>query len=170
MTTQSSPNQSSQQWGSRLGVILAVAGSFVAASALLVYGAVKTAYFVIETVAALDPGAEEAGKLSLTAIKTVDIFLVATVLYIIALGLYELFIDDHLPLPGWLEIHDLDGLKEKLVSVVVVVLSVLFLEQAVGWDGQRDLLGFGVAIALVIAALTYFLSQKPRKARARGDE
>jgi hypothetical protein len=49
-------------------------------------------------------------------------------------------------------------------------LGVLFLEQVVAWDGGRDLLGFGAAIALVVAALTYFLSQKPRKTRAPRDE
>jgi hypothetical protein len=40
----------------------------------------------------------------------------------------------------------------------VVVLAVLFLGAVVGWDGSRDLLGFGVGVALVIAALTYFLA------------
>ena len=45
-----------------------------------------------------------------------------------------------------------------LVVVVVVVLSVLFLGAVVGWDGSRDLLGFGAGVAMVIAALTYFLS------------
>jgi len=34
----------------------------------------------------------------------------------------------------------------------------MFLGFVVAWDGTRDLLGIGVAIALVIAALTYFLS------------
>jgi hypothetical protein len=41
--------------------------------------------------------------------------------------------------------------------VVVVVLAVPFLGAVVGWDDSRDLLGFGTAVALVIAALTYFL-------------
>jgi len=31
------------------------------------------------------------------------------------------------------------------------------------WDGQRELLGIGAGIALVIAALTFFLMQKPAK-------
>jgi uncharacterized membrane protein YqhA len=156
--------------GSRYLIIIAVVGAFVAASALLVYGGAKTALLVAGTVAAIRVGSKESEMLTLTAIKTVDVFLLATVLYIIALGLYELFVDDRLPLPGWLKIHELDDLKENLVSVVIVVLVVLFLEQVVAWDGGRDLLGFGAAIALVIAALTYFLSQKPRKARAPRDE
>ena len=53
-------------------------------------------------------------------------------------------------------------------GVVIVVLGVMFLGFVVAWDGTRDLLGIGVAIALVIAALTYFLSTvkgaKPDKA------
>ena len=44
--------------------------------------------------------------------------------------------------------------------MVTEVLAVLFLGQVVAWDGSRDLLGFGVATALMIAALTYFLSLK----------
>ena len=49
------------------------------------------------------------------------------------------------------------------MRVVVVVMGVLFLGQVVTWDGQRDLLGYGVGIAAVIAALTWFSSQKPKK-------
>ena len=64
----------------------------------------------------------------------------------------------------------LDDLKSKLIGVVVVVLGVLFLGQVIGWDGQRELLGYGAAIALVVAALTYFLSQQPKKAKANDDK
>ena len=80
-----------------------------------------------------------------------------------ALGLYALFVDDTLPLPHWLEIHDLDDLKAKLISVVIAVLAVLFLGEVVKWDGQRELLGIGAGIALVIAALTFFLTQRTAK-------
>ena len=89
-----------------------------------------------------------------------DLFLLGTVFYIIALGLYELFIDTNIRVPSWLEIKTLDDLKDKLIGVVIVVLAVLFLGQVVSWNGQKDLLGYGVAIALVIAALTYFLRLK----------
>ena len=68
--------------------------------------------------------------------------------------------DDTLPLPAWLEIHTLDDLKSQLVSVVI---AVLFLAEAVRWDGRTELLGFGGAIALVVAALTFFLNTKAAK-------
>jgi len=42
------------------------------------------------------------------------------------------------------------------------VLGVFFLEKVVTWKDELDLLPLGVSIALVIAALSYFLSQISR--------
>jgi uncharacterized membrane protein YqhA len=92
----------------------------------------------------------------------VDVFLLGTIFYIIALGLYELFIDDQVKVPTWLEIHTLDDLKERLIGVVIIVMGVFFLEKIVTWKEQIDLFQLGIAIAVVIAALTYFLSQISR--------
>jgi uncharacterized membrane protein YqhA len=83
--------------------------------------------------------------------------LLATVFYIIALGLYELFIDSSLPMPPWLEFHTLDDLKDKLLRVVVVLLAVLFLGQLVQWKGDTEILALGAAVALVIGAISFFL-------------
>ena len=146
---------------SRYLIVIAVACIFITATALLCYGAAET----YAQIANLFGGGSAKGAkgLILAAIELVDLFLLATVLYVIAVGLYELFIDDSLPLPAWLEIHNLDDLKDKLIGVVVVVMGVLFLGQLISWDGQRDLLSPGAGIALVIAALTYFVSQKKPK-------
>lgn len=136
---------------------------FLAATALLLYGAVSTIQMILEVLAAGKLDSKVAKDLLLRSIELVDLFLLGTVLYVIAIGLYELFIDDTLVLPKWLEIHDLDDLKDKLIGVVIVVLGVLFLGQIITWDGQRDLLSPGGAIALVILALAYFLSHKKVK-------
>jgi uncharacterized membrane protein YqhA len=143
-------------------------GSFIAATAVMLYGAVEIVLLIGEN---LSHGVSSKGAktLALGFIEVVDLFLLGTVLYIIALGLYELFVDDKLPLPAWLSIHNLDDLKNKLTGVVILVMGVLFLGQVVSWDGERDLLPYGAAIALVIAALTYFLSQRSKKAKA-GEE
>lgn len=143
---------------SRYLVIAAVLGSLVAALALFAYGVIETFVVVAETVAKADVSSKGAKALALAFIEIVDLFLLGTVFLMIALGLYELFIEENLNLPPWLSIHSFDDLKNKLVGVVVVVLAVLFLGAVVSWDGSRDLLGFGVGVALVIAALTYFLS------------
>jgi uncharacterized membrane protein YqhA len=92
-------------------------------------------------------------------VAAADSFLVAVVLYFIAVGLYQLSFHP-LPLPEWLVVHDLDELEDKLAQVVVVVLGIAFLGQAVTWDGHRDLLGYGVAIALVIVALSFHLRRR----------
>ena len=152
--------------GSRYLIIFAVIAIFAAAVLLLVYGGVQTVQLFIDTIATGAVSSKGAKALILAIIELVDLFLLATVLYVIAVGLYELFIDKSVSLPPWLVIRDLDDLKDKLIRVVIVVLGVLFLGQAITWDGTRDLLGFGAAVALVIAALTYFLSQKARKDKA----
>ena len=143
---------------SRYLVVAAVLGSLVAAMALFAYGVVETFVVVIDTVAKAEVSSKGAKALALAFIEIFDLFLLGTVFLMIALGLYELFVDENLTLPSWLSFNSFDDLKNKLVGVVVVVLAVLFLGAVVGWDGSRDLLGFGVGVALVIAALTYFLS------------
>jgi uncharacterized membrane protein YqhA len=144
---------------SRYLVIAAVLGSLVASMALFAYGVAETVVVIIETVATAEISSKGAKTLALAFIEIVDLFLLGTVLLMIGVGLYELFIDANLKLPEWLQIRTFDDLKYKLVGVVIVVLAVLFLGLVVSWDGERDLLGIGTAIALVIAALTYFLSK-----------
>lgn len=147
---------------SRYLIFIAVFCILISATTLLVYGAVET-FAVIRGI--VDPSVDspKAKGLLLAFIELTDLFLLATVLYVIAIGLFELFVDDRLDLPNWLEIHDLNDLKEKLIGVLIVVMAVLFLGQVVTWDGERNLLNYGAGIALVIAALTWFVSQKPRK-------
>ena len=93
---------------------------------------------------------------SISFIEVIDLFLIGTVFYITALGLYELFIDDNLTLPGWLVVRNLDDLKGKLINGVVVIMAVFFLGTLVNWDGQSNLLQLGGSVALMIAALTAF--------------
>lgn len=89
--------------------------------------------------------------------RQTDTALLATVLYVIALGLYSLFVDDTIPMPLWLRIRTLGDVKELLASVVIVVIAVVFLGFALTWDGSRDLLILGLSCAAVSAALAAFL-------------
>ena len=148
---------------SRYLAIIPVICIFIAAMALMIYGAVLTGQTLINLVFAGSFDVKQSKELLVRSIELADLFLLATVLYVMAVGLYELFIDDTLDLPAWLEIHNLDDLKDKLIGVVIVVLGVVFLGQVITWDGQRDLLAFGAAVALVIGALAYFVSQKASK-------
>lgn len=114
----------------------------------------------VETVTTI--GHAVAGELAkkeavLEFIELADVFLLSTVLYIMALGLFELFIDDSLPLPAWLEIHSLDDLKKKLVGVVAVVLAVTFLGSVIKGTEAQALMYEGVGIGAIVVAMGYFL-------------
>jgi uncharacterized membrane protein YqhA len=100
--------------------------------------------------------------LAVELIEITDIILLGTVLYIVALGLYQLFIDRNLPLPHWLKVNDLTDLKRDLIGVVVVLLGVSFLGEVVNWEGESDVLPLGAAVALVIAALGFILWLTPK--------
>lgn len=140
----------------RFVILIGVLGSFLAALAALFYGAGKAVLVIISIFN--DGISENGGKaVAVSFIEVVDLFLIGTVFYIVALGLYELFIDDALDLPGWLVIRNLDDLKRKLINGIVVILAVSFLGSLVDWNGQTNLLPLSLSIALIIAALTFFL-------------
>jgi uncharacterized membrane protein YqhA len=143
---------------SRQLIIFAVVSSYIASITVLIYGVFETVHAIAQVIYQGEVSSKGAKQLVVALIEVIDLFLLSTVFYITALGLYELFIDDRIKVPEWLVIHDIDDLKGKLISVIIVVLSVLFLGQAVTWDGNTNFLSFGGSIALVIAALSYFLS------------
>lgn len=151
---------------SRYLMLIAVLGSFAASVTLLIYGAAETGSTIVYALTSGPVSSENSKKLVLSFIEVVDLFLLATVFYITALGLYELFIDERIKVPDWLEIHTIDDLKSKLTSVIVVVLSVLFLSEVVKWNGTTNILPLGVSIGLVIASLTYFLSSQVKKPKS----
>lgn len=103
-------------------------------------------------------GGFDLNQLAIELVEYTDMFLLGVVLYIVALGLVCLFVTDKIPLPKWLEFHDLDDLKERLISVIVVMLGVYFLGVVLSGRGGLDLVWLGVGICLVIGALTFFTS------------
>lgn len=140
---------------SRFLVIVAVFGTLFCMMGLLVLGIYEIYSAVHWATTVGMEGATQ--RLVVFAMEVIDTFLIATVCYVITLGLYQLFIDPNVALPPWLSIKDFDDLKRRLIGVVIVILGVGFLAEVVDWDGERDLSRQGAAIALVIAALTLFL-------------
>jgi uncharacterized membrane protein YqhA len=139
--------------GTRYIVVIAVLGLSLAAMMLLVYAALAVAETVWDTVTRGDLSPSVAKGLTVTFVELTDAFLLGAVLLIVALGLYELFVEPELPVPAWLRVTDLDQLKEKLIGVIVVLLGVSFLGYVVNWNGDADILALGAAVAAVVAAL-----------------
>ena len=150
---------------SRFIIGLAVLGSFVGSAILLITATITLFRIAWNEIVNFDPdnlGGRHIDRLGVELIEIIDIILLGTVLYIVALGLYQLFIDQNLVLPGWLKVNDLTDLKRDLIAVVVVLLGVSFLGEVVNWEGQNDILPLGAGIALVIAALGFILWLTPK--------
>jgi uncharacterized membrane protein YqhA len=145
--------------GSRYMIIIAILGAFLAATIVLIYGGLTVAGIIIDVFVHHLFTTDGAKHLAIECIEIIDLFLLGTILYIIALGLYDLFIDDHLAMPDWLEIHTLDDLKNKLIGVVIVLLAVTFLGDVVNWDGGNSILSLGIAVGLVLLVLSLLLSR-----------
>ncbi|MBO9353577.1 YqhA family protein [Bordetella petrii] len=142
----------------RYVMLIPVIATFLGAIALIIFKTIVLFWSVGNIIASSEGINQRSGKMiAIGIIDAVDVFLIAIAVYIISIGLYSLFIDDKLVLPKWLEIKNLEDLKANLISVVIAVLSVLFLQKAVSWEGDHDILAFGVSIATVIVALTFFL-------------
>jgi uncharacterized membrane protein YqhA len=102
---------------------------------------------------------EELGTfLSVTVTEMIDLYLLGLVLLLIALGLYQLFIDPDIELPEWLDTPSFEALKARLLVVVVVVLAVMFLGYAAEATDAAFIAGVGIATSLVIIACGYILS------------
>ena len=141
---------------SRYITILAVFGTFVGAIFLLIAGTLDLLSAIFSAFASIGE-AHMSGHLKIELVETVDTFLVAIVLIVIALGLYQLFVSPIDGLPPWLRAHGVGDLEKRLAGMVITVLAVIFLIQAVQWDSGIDILWIGLSIGAVIVAVAYFL-------------
>jgi uncharacterized membrane protein YqhA len=95
-------------------------------------------------------------------LEDIDLFLIGATLLISAVGFYELFIreidrDASTRIPTWLEMRDLNDLKARVIAMIVLVVSVTFVEVVVDSPSGQQVLDLGGGIAAVIVALTIFL-------------
>jgi uncharacterized membrane protein YqhA len=141
---------------SRLGIVVAIIGVTLASLAMFFFSLIALARAIHHAFFETSFELEAAQHLAVELIEMTDFFLLGMVLYVVAIGMYQLFIDDELPVPGWMEVHSLNQLKTQIINVVVVLLVVTFLGDAITWVGGIDLLYFGTAIAIVVIAISLF--------------
>lgn len=130
-------------------VVIGVFSSLLAALMTVVWGAYKTVMMVPHF---YEVGFGSAKEIRVELIGVMDVFLIATALYIFAVGLYALFIGD-VELPKWFQCANLHDLKVVLSRVIILVMAVTFLEHLVVWESGHETLMFAVAIAVIMAAL-----------------
>lgn len=155
-------------WKSRIMIILPVIGGIISALIMVLIGVYDIVNSILQLPTILDPQhMEESTTIILHVISALDAFLIATVLLIFSIGLYELFIS---PLSfaekderssQILVIHNLDELKEKVAKVIIMVLIVTFFQESISfkYHSVLELLEFALAIFLVSLAV-YFTHKK----------
>lgn len=127
----------------------------VPAAALLVLAVVTYAWGCVKIWSfaqlLIDDGAENPVAI-VRLLTAIDVFLLGTVLLILAVGLIELFITP-LRLPQWLVIKELGDLKGKLIDVIQLVAAIKLLEKLVVDKDALDVLWYGIAVTLLITSL-----------------
>jgi len=154
-------------WNSRFVVIAAVIASLLTSLAMFYMATIDAIVMIshLGEYANISLSTEERALLrSQTVTHVVEIidgYLLATVLLIFALGLYELFInkldiaDDAKVAGSVLVINSLDDLKNRLAKVILMILIVKFFEHAISmkYANSLELLYLSGGIALVGLAL-----------------
>ena len=144
---------------SRIVVVVPVIVLLLAAISSFAYG---TDVFVRSVSRVLEDPELTSHNLGFLLLLT-DLFLVGATLMIAAFGFYDLFItridarSPSLRLPDWLRMRDLNDLKARVISMVILVATVTFVDVVVESEAGLNTLYLGAAVALVIGALTAYL-------------
>src|SRR5262245_7649630 len=77
-----------------------------------------------------------------------DAFLVAAVLLLMAVGTYGLFIQPLENIPEALVVRHLGALKARFASMLILLMTVAFVEHILSWEDPWNTLIFGGAIAV----------------------
>ncbi|MEJ5172941.1 MAG: YqhA family protein [Hydrogenothermaceae bacterium] len=169
-------------WESRLMVILAVLASIFAALVLTIMGSYDILMVFLELFHAFSDKEiyEQFHKDAVIhIISAIDSYLIATVLLIFGIGLYELFVskidyaEKDTKSSRVLIIHSLDQLKDKLAKVIVMVLIVTFFKYAVSFKYEDILSLFYLSVGIILIALAIFFlakSHEKHKVEANHEE
>ncbi len=159
----------------RYVVIIPIIGLALAAAVLFVAGGVGLITFLVRNISTYVSGSTAEVLPVFGLLEHVDQFLIGTVLYITALGLYQLFIEE-LPMRQWLKVDSGEDLEINIVGVIVVVLAIEFLGAVFTGRQGSELSSYGIGIAVTIAALALFIAvrhwtaDKPPKLTKVGDQ
>lgn len=148
---------------SRLLVLVPVVFLLIDAAGSFIYG---TTIFIMTVVDTMSGAVAEASKIDAILgrfLIVMDTYLVGATLMIAAFGFYELFVlrsnrrGQQYWLPSWLKMRDLEDLKARVVSMLILVAAITFVDVAVETHDEQGVFYMGLGIAIVIGALTAFL-------------
>ncbi|MFQ5518608.1 MAG: YqhA family protein [Mariprofundus sp.] len=157
-------------WSSRWAVLVAVISSVIAALLMFYIAAVDT-FYTIEHLVNYGLVTDHLDRTEIRAeaiaqvVEVIDTFLLAVVLLIFGLGLYELYIskidhayeDNDEAAEHLLSIDSLDDLKSRLGKVIMMILIVKFFEMAISMEVEDpiSLLMFAGGVLMSGLALVF---------------
>lgn len=139
----------------RFVVLIAVAAVMLIALSLFILGTVEAVNSIWHAWARMFNGKMHAADLTVEFLEIVTVMMKAVVFYLIGVGLFSLFITP-LNVTVALGVRTLSDLEEKIVNVIVVILSVTFLQHFIQWQNPEETLYYGAALAVVVVALMLF--------------
>ena len=157
---------------SRLVVVVAVVGVLLAAFSLFLLGAWLAIETVWNTWWGVVSGSQESTEVIIRFLEVVTVMLKAVFFYLIGVGLYSLFISP-LNVTVALGVETLNDLETKIISVIIVIMAVRFLERFIQWDAPLEILYNAAALGIVVAALVFFkiyTNREGQEARMRRDQ
>lgn len=157
-------------WNSRFVVLFAVVASLLMAFGIFYLTSIDV-YYTLEHLLHYHQltdvqRAELKSQTVAHVVGSVDGFLLGAIMLIFSLGLYELFIskideaEGALGSSKILMIKSLDDLKDKLAKVILLILIVMFFEQALFLKPSAPLELLYYSLAIMLVALALYLSQK----------
>jgi len=139
----------------RYVVLLGVVAVLCIAVTLFLVGLWLTVFLIWTSAGSMLSGTVASTALTVDLLEVVTIMLKAVFFYIIGVGLYSLFVAP-LNLPIALGVETLNDLEGKVISVILVIQAVTFLEHFISWQNSTEILQNGIALALVSLALVAF--------------
>ncbi len=154
-------------------VLFAVAAVLLVAISLFLQGTIQAIISIWHSWSVTFVTSGESNETSVHFLNIVSLMLEAVVFYLVGVGLYGLFIAP-LNLAVSLGVETLTDLEDKILSVLVVIMSTTFLERFIRWQNSLQTLQFGAALALVIGVLVLFQRHsqqaKPEHAHQHADQ
>jgi uncharacterized membrane protein YqhA len=131
--------------------IIAVIGLLATSVSTFGWSVARTVLFVSD----LFEGKWRTDEQVIALLKTIDIYLLALIQFIMVIGLYELFIGE-LDVPEWLKIDSIDDLKKSIIDILVIFVAVKGIEGLLKQKDPLDALTFVGAASSLILVLTLF--------------
>jgi len=173
-------------WNSRFIVLFAVLSSMISSVILFLVATLDILELIGKVWKYMTlPGAERTpvvyeefhGDVVGHIIGAIDDYLLATVLFIFALGLYELFISkideaerEAETSSRILLIHSLDDLKDRLAKVVLMILIVTFFKNVIHTTFENPLNILYLGLGILFVSLALYFTHKGADGKGKGSD